>query len=75
MKHSTRKEIMHGLSILTSLGITMAACIFIGLWIGKTLDTIMGTSPWMLLFFLISGILAAIKSMFSIIMKEWNKTQ
>ena len=53
----------------------MAACIFIGLWIGKLLDDKMGTSPWMLLIFLMFGIMAAIKSMFSIIMKEWNSSQ
>jgi len=75
MKPGTRKEIMHGLSILTSLGVTMASCILIGLWIGKVLDHAMGTSPWMLLIFLMFGIFAAIKSMFSIVMKEWNGPQ
>ena len=75
MKPGTRKEIMHGLSILTSLGITMVSCIFIGLWIGKVLDNLMGTAPWMLLIFLMFGILAAIKSMFNIIIKEWNNSQ
>jgi len=75
MKPGSRKEIIHGLSILTSLGITMVTCILIGLWIGKVLDGVLGTSPWMLLIFLIFGILAAIKSMFNIIMKEWNNSQ
>ena len=75
MKPGAHKEIIRGLSILTSLGVTMATCILIGLWIGKVLDNAMGTSPWMLLIFLIFGIMAAIKSMFGIIMKEWNNTQ
>jgi len=75
MGSGTRKEIMHGLSILTSLGITMAACILVGLWIGKVLDNLMGTSPWMLLIFMMFGILAAIKSMFGIIIKEWNNSK
>jgi len=66
---------MHGLSILTSLGITMATSILIGLWIGKVLDNLMGTSPWMLLIFMMFGILAAIKSMFGIIIKEWNNSK
>ena len=75
MKPSQRKEFMRGLSLLTSLGITMVTCIFIGLWIGKVLDNVLGTSPWMLLIFLMIGILAGIKSMFSMILKEWDKTQ
>ena len=75
MKPNTRGEIIRGLSILTSLGFTMVTCILAGLWIGKFLDNLMGTSPWMLLIFLIFGILAAIKSMFSIIIKEWNNSQ
>jgi len=75
MKPGHRKEIIHGLSVLTSLGITMAVCVLLGIWIGKTLDNIMGSSPWMLLTFMIFGILAAIKSMFSIIIKEWDKLQ
>ena len=75
MKPGHRKEIIHGLSVLTSLGITMAVCVLLGIWIGKTLDNIMGSSPWMLLTFMIFGILAAIKSMFNIIIKEWDKSQ
>jgi len=75
MKPDTRKEIVHGLSILTSLGITMATCILVGLWMGKVLDNLLGTSPWMLLLFLIFGILAAIKSMFNIVIKEWNNSK
>ena len=75
MKPGARKEIMHGLSILTSLGVTMVTCILIGLWIGRALDNLMGTSPWLLFVFLMFGILAAIKSMFNIIIKEWNNSQ
>ena len=75
MKPGSRKEIIRGLSILTSLGVTMVTCILIGLWIGKVLDGVLGTSPWLLLIFLIFGILAAIKSMFNIVMKEWNNSQ
>ena len=72
MKPNQHKEIIHGLSLISSLGFTMVSCIFIGLWVGKTLDSFMGTSPWMLLLFLLFGILAAIKSMISIILKEWD---
>jgi len=75
MKPGANKEIIHGLSILTSLGITMVTCILIGLWIGKVLDNLLGTPPWMLLIFLMFGILAAIKSMFNIILKEWNNSE
>jgi F0F1-type ATP synthase assembly protein I len=53
----------------------MAACILIGLWIGKTLDKIIGAPPWMLLIFLVFGIIAAIKSMFDIVRKEWENSQ
>ena len=75
MKSGERKMIIRGLSLLTSLGVTMAACVLIGLWIGKALDSVMNTAPWMTLIFLLIGIIAAIKSMLSIILKEWNNPQ
>ena len=75
MKPGTSKEIIHGLSLLTSLGVTMITCILIGLWIGKVLDNLLGTAPWMLLIFLMFGMLAAIKSMLNIILKEWDNSQ
>jgi F0F1-type ATP synthase assembly protein I len=51
----------------------MAACVLIGIWIGKALDAIAGTSPLLLFVFMIFGVMAAFKSMFSIITKDWKK--
>ena len=74
MKPGISKEVIRGLSVLTSLGVTMVTCVMIGLWAGKALDTLWGTSPWMVLIFLMFGMLAAIKSMFSIVINEWNNS-
>jgi ATP synthase protein I len=51
---------------MSQLGVTMAACVLIGLFIGRTLDMVFGTEPWLLLTFLVFGVMAAFKAMFSI---------
>ncbi|MDR1914776.1 MAG: AtpZ/AtpI family protein [Clostridiales bacterium] len=44
----------------------------IGVWVGKTLDTWLDTSPWLLLLFSLFGVGAAFKTMFTIISKDWK---
>ena len=46
------------------IGITMAASVLIGVLLGKYLDNLLGTSPWLLLVFSLFGAGAAIKSLF-----------
>lgn len=60
------KEFLRALSFFSQIGITMAACVFIGVILGKYLDNLLGTSPWLLLVFSLLGAGAAFKSLFDL---------
>jgi len=59
-----RREWLRSLGFLSSLGISMVAASFIGLFIGYTLDGWWGTSPWMTLLWLGFGIAAGFRNIF-----------
>ena len=65
-----RGEYRRALSFLSQIGITIAACIIIGVLLGKFLDDFFGTSPWLLLIFSLLGAAAAFKSMFDMANKK-----
>jgi ATP synthase protein I len=50
-----RKEETKRIMALSSLGLMLPASIAVGLFIGYVLDKALGTSPWMLLLFLLLG--------------------
>jgi ATP synthase protein I len=64
-----RREIMRALSLLSHIGITIAVCILIGVLLGRFLDSVLGTSPWLLLVFSLLGTAAAFKSLLDIAKK------
>lgn len=64
-------ETLRALGQFTHIGITMAACVFAGVMLGKFLDKQLGSSPWMVLIFSLLGAGAAIKAIFNI--SERNK--
>lgn len=51
-------------ALLAQMGITIAVCIGMSILIGYYLDRFLGTSPWLLLLFILFGIIAALKSVF-----------
>ena len=51
-------------ALLAQMGITIAVCIGLSILIGYYLDRFLGTSPWLLLLFILFGIIAAFKSIF-----------
>jgi ATP synthase protein I len=61
MKKETRRYIRE-LAYFSTVGLSMALSIFIGLAIGLYLDGRWGTSPWMTLIFLVLGILAGFRN-------------
>lgn len=61
-----RGELMRALSSFSQIGITIIACVVIGIVLGKFFDNLFGTSPWLLLVFLLIGIAAAFKSILDI---------
>ena len=63
-KKKQGNEVLQGLSFFTQIGVTMAACIFVGVFLGKYLDRLLGTSPWLLLVFSLLGAAAAFRQIF-----------
>ena len=64
-----KPEDFKGLAMLSQIGITVVACIAIGFFTGRWLDGLLGTSPWLLLLFILLGIGAAFKAVYDIASK------
>ena len=60
-KKKQRSEVFRALSFASHIGITIASCVLVGVLLGKLLDGLFGTSPWLLLVFSLLGVGAAIK--------------
>ena len=71
MKRETRRAYKE-LAYYSSLGISVAFAIFIGLGIGVLLDRKFGTSPWFTLIFLVFGIIAGFRNI-ALIIKRVRK--
>ena len=64
------KEILRALSFFSQIGVMLAACLLVGVLLGKFLDNFFGTSPWLLLLFAFLGAGAAFKSIFDLAGKK-----
>jgi ATP synthase protein I len=71
MKKETRRAYKE-LAYFSSLGISVALAIFIGLGIGIWLDRKFGTSPWLTLVFLVFGIIAGFRNI-ALVIKRARK--
>lgn len=65
-----RREVLRSLALLSQIGITIIACVMIGVFFGRFLDNLLGTSPWLLLVFSLLGAAAAFKSIFDLTMRK-----
>ena len=63
-KRAKRSETLRALAQLSNIGITMAASVLLGVLLGKWLDSLLNTSPWMLLLFSLLGAGAAFKHLY-----------
>ncbi len=57
-----------------SVGLNFVLSTFVGLGIGYWLDGLFKTSPWLTIIFLILGIVAGFKELFSLAKKQGNGT-
>lgn len=71
MKNKDRREILQAFSMLTQLGLSMAACIFIGVLAGKYLDQFFGISPVALIIGAAIGAAASFKVLYDAAIKRW----
>ena len=58
------KKMMRTLGYFSSIGISMAAAIGIGAWLGLKLDEKFGTEPWLLLVGFAFGVAAAFSNLY-----------
>jgi len=59
-----RGEVMRAVSFMSQIGVTIIACVVIGVFLGWLLDRWLGTSPWLLIVCSLLGVAAAFKSIF-----------
>ena len=59
-----QNEFAQAFSYLLQIGISIIACLAVGIFLGWLLDRWLGTSPWLLMVFTFLGIGAAFKSIF-----------
>jgi len=50
----------------------MAACVLIGVFLGKLFDQLLGTAPWLLLLFSFLGAGAAIKAIIDLGLRKYK---
>jgi len=67
------REIGRALGLFAELGFAMAACVIVGVILGKWLDGRLGTSPWLLLLGCFLGAAAAFKVLYDLAIKRWMK--
>ena len=72
MDNETKKT-FRTLSFVSTIGLVMALSVCLGALIGFFLDKKMGTEPWLFLLFLIFGIIAAFKNLFTMLKKLQSK--
>jgi len=65
-----RNSVMRAFSISSQIGFTIASCLLIGVLIGRLLDNLLGTSPWLTLVFSLLGAAASFKSLYDMNMKK-----
>lgn len=65
-------EVLRAVGLFTQLGLSMAACVFVGVGAGKLLDTWLGTTPWLLALCAAVGGIASIKTMYDIVISRWK---
>ncbi len=70
-----KKDLIKTLGLISSMGISVALAIAIGVYIGLTLDRWFGTKPWFFFIFLFFGIAAGFRNMYIIAGREIRKNE
>jgi len=59
-----QNEFVRAMSFFMQIGVTIIACLAVGIFLGWLLDRLLGTSPWLMMIFTFLGVVAAFKSIF-----------
>lgn len=63
-ERSTRGTLLNAVVVAGSLGMTLFVCICTGVFLGKWLDEVLGTSPWGLIFCSLLGAVSGFWSLY-----------
>ena len=67
-KHN--KELLRGLYIISQIGFTITACVIVGVLLGRFLDSVLGTAPFLLIIFSLLGAGAGFKAIYELVKKN-----
>lgn len=70
-----KKSLIKTLGLVSSMGISMALAIAIGVFFGLKLDQWLGTRPWFFFIFLLIGIAAGFRNVYIIASREIRKNE
>jgi F0F1-type ATP synthase assembly protein I len=70
-----KKSLIKTLGLVSSMGISVALAIAIGVFIGLTLDDWLGTKPWFFFIFLFFGIAAGFRNIYIIAGREIKRDE
>lgn len=65
-----KKRLIKTLGMVSTMGISFAVAIIIGVWVGLKLDEWFGTKPWFFFIFLFFGIVAGFRNLYIIAGRE-----
>ena len=65
-----KKNLLRSLGMVSTMGISFAVAIAIGVYVGLKLDEWLGTGPWFFFIFLFFGIAAGFRNIFILAEKE-----
>jgi F0F1-type ATP synthase assembly protein I len=68
-----KKSLIKTLGLVSSMGISVALAIAIGVYVGLALDGWLGTRPWFFFVFLFFGIAAGFRNIYVIVGREIKK--
>ncbi len=68
-----KKNLLKTLGLVSSMGISMALAIAIGVFFGLQLDKWFGTAPWFFFIFLFIGIVAGFRNIYIIAGREIHR--
>ncbi len=70
-----KKNLLKTLGAVSTMGISMALAIAIGVYIGLKLDQWFGTKPWFFFIFMLIGIAAGFRNMFILAGREMKRNE
>lgn len=73
--NDNKKSLIRTLGMVSSMGISVAVAIFVGILIGRQLDKWFGTEPWFFFIFLLFGIVAGFRNIYIITQREIHRDE